>query len=484
MGVQQGLEAGRALGRTALLTFVALVAPAVAGAAPEAIRALAAGTAAPEEDVRLLLGFAAETGFDAVWLEARDDDRFRRLCAAADAAGLDVVAEVRPLARGPFSFADRKAAGRLAREIGALAKVPAVRHVVLSFRGAPEVHLDLRDAIALGRNAAPAHVDLARRLLRSARRLDGFWIFPSDGTVESPRAYAAELRRRLRLSPPSLGLVWDGGGSPAREIGGADAREIAEEAGSRPIFLFDGYPWDSGDRDPAVTAVPLGPLRGRSPSLLGAISGYAAAASPRGASRLPLLTVARWIAGGPYEPNLALRLAVETLAGEDPAARRALAIQADEWGGWVGEPDWVSPRSATPEALAERISDPAYAASLDWTVRRYPERIAALAKIPDPLFRDDLLRIMERRYRIARAVPLCLEFEARSRAGREDASVVLESLEIERDLARRASPDAAAALDRFLRARGVPVRSPASDRGGDPASSFFEKLGGREERPE
>ncbi len=436
--------------------------------------------------MRPFLAFAADAGFNAVWLEARaaGDPVFQRLSAAAREAGLAVVAELRPLARGPFSFSDRKEVRRLSREIRALRKIPAVRHVVLSFRGAPEVHLDLREALALGRNAAAAHVELAERLLRSARGLDGFWLFPSDGSVEDPGAYAAELRARLSRSPAKLGLVWNGGGSPAREISCGASREIFETAGIRPLFLYDAFPWNEPERA-LVTAFPLGPLRGRPVALRADLSGYAAAAlEVGGAERLSLLTVARWLTGAPYEPDTAERSAVDGLAGDDPEARRALAVQADEWGGWVGDPDWVSIGEVTPEALAERVSDPAFAASLDWTVRRYPERIAALAKIRDPIFREDLLRIMERRYRIARAVPLCLEYEARARVGREDALAVLRNLETERGLARRASPDAAGALDRFLVARGVPIGRAGSARNGDPALRPHEELAGREERPE
>ena len=108
-----------------------------------------------------------------------------------------------------------------------------------------------------------------------------------------------------------------------------------------------------------------------------------------------------------------------------------------------------------PDIAAKRLHDPAFVESFTWTVSRYPGRMAGLAHVADSSFRLDLLRMMNRRLAIARAMPLTVEYVARTRAARPDAAETLLLIDDER---RRwdANADARRTLERFLVAAGIP----------------------------
>ncbi len=125
-------------------------------------------------------------------------------------------------------------------------------------------------------------------------------------------------------------------------------------------------------------------------------------------------------------------------------------------GGFAGSLNYWPREEANPEVAADRVYDPAFVESFTWTVLRYPDRIEALARAADTAFRDDLIRIMQRRLAIARVMPLTVEYLARLRAGRPDAQEVLARIADERS-SWDDDPDAARILDLFLVAAGVPV---------------------------
>jgi hypothetical protein len=185
-----------------------------------------------------------------------------------------------------------------------------------------------------------------------------------------------------------------------------------------------------------------------------------------GASRLALSTVASFLADPDgYDADDRWQEAMKRLAGDEPAALRALKTQATEWGGWIAGPNYHTAYDENPQTAAQSLRDPAAVASWTWPARTYPERMAALGALRDTRFRDDLLLTMARRLAVARAVPLVHEIlNASNRPQGAGASLLNEIQSQRSSLAER--PEVLVALDRFLFHAGL---GPALARQDSPA---------------
>jgi hypothetical protein len=201
-------------------------------------------------------------------------------------------------------------------------------------------------------------------------------------------------------------------------------------------------------------------LRGRAPDLDQEAAAYLhCPLSALGANRLALLTVAAWLRDPvAYVPDTAWRLAREALAGDDPAARTALETQAIEWGADVDGRFSATWEHENPATAAAALGDPVALDRWRWVADRYPVRMRALEGVEDPLFRTDLLRVMDRRLAVARLLPLAEEYRARRAAGRADTDAALDAIDALR-AEPRATPDARAAVEHTLAEAGIPIRA-------------------------
>ena len=430
--------------------------------------------------VRTHLEHAATLGFNAVWLSAGHaghwsaaaapdgpflDPAFGEFVTWCRDRGLRVFVMLSPvgMTAGTHRFTDRDARRRLVRFVRLLRRA-GVRDLALAFDDQPTTLSELNDVLRFGRSAATAHLDLARRLARVGLGRGSFWLIPAadcdahlgDGTGP----YSAALLAGLADLPDRVGLVWTGPEVISASITRADLAATRARLGGRRLLVFDNYP-NNGDFRRIGTGLVLGPLRRRGNDLHLEADAYLSIPTWQlGAARLPLATVADWLAGPrDYDPDASWERAIERLAGDDARAAAALRVQATEWGGWVGElnyhPAWVD----NVVRAGERLDEPAWVASWKWTRRRYPERMRDLEGLADPVFRDDLLRVMERGLWIARAIPPAVEFRARAAAGRSDLGEALAPiLAIRSDPAL--GPDAARALDLFLAAADIPIEGP------------------------
>jgi hypothetical protein len=127
-----------------------------------------------------------------------------------------------------------------------------------------------------------------------------------------------------------------------------------------------------------------------------------------------------------------------------------------EWGGWVGTRNYRGRDEDNVFTAAAALQDPAQLALWTYVVKRYPERMAALARLDDPLFREALLSRMEARLAVGRTLPLLVELHGAAPRERDAVWARIEQI-------RGSVTDnleAARLLDRFLEAAGV--RIPAS----------------------
>jgi hypothetical protein len=347
------------------------------------------------------------------------------------------------------AFSDEEIVVSLRRFARRLLKELRVADLVLSFEDAPERLSEIRDVLAYGRAAAPAHVDLVARLQAALGRKTRLWFQPQGpftGTL-----------------PSSVGLVWEGSGRPAERVEAAELDRIWVATGKRPTLLRDRYPANQADGR-LTLSLNLGPLRDRDPELASRLSGQVSVAMEDwGASRLTLATVAEWLRDPRrYEAETAWERAMKTLAGDDETALEALRTQALEWGGPIDGLNHHTARTDNPETAAAVLRDPALAARWKWTLTRYPDRMAALAGLADLTFRAELLEVMSRRLAIARAIPTTREILARQTAGRSDLGGLIG--ELNRLRAGATPRSARLALERFLAVAGlIPLLDSSDD---------------------
>lgn len=486
MDVREGLEAARPVGRDPLLIGAAAAALAAAAGralgdpgaqAPSPFPLRIVKTVAPVSSpaFREHVAFCRDLGFNGFWVYSHAAGRwtsraaphgpflfpeFREFARSARARGLRVVVSINPVADpgSRFVFSEPEGERRIRKFIGLLRKA-GVRDFVLSFDDQPTELHELRDLMRYGRSAAPAHLDLASRIERAVRAGETLWLCASaycDAHLDDEAdPYARAFLAGLPSLPRRVGIVWTGPEVVSPAIRLDDLRRTRARLGGRQILLYDNYP-TNGDGPVEALALVLGPLRNRDPSLHEEVAAYLSCPMTQlGASRLPLMTVADYLRDpGRYDPDRSWLEAIRTLAGPDPEALDALKTQALEWGGWIGtlnyHPHWL----LNPRRVAAFLHDPAFVASFEWTVSRYPERMERLARVRDALFRDELLELMARRLAVARALPVVVEALARHRAGREDLDELLEVLSRQRESVSR-WPSAQRVLDRFLAAAGV-----------------------------
>jgi len=364
--------------------------------------------------------------------------------------------------RGQFVFHESEGERRI-RGFFDLLRRQGVADFVLSFDDEPIRLFDLGDALRYGLGAAPAHLDLARRLARAVRRDEGFWLC---GSVYCDRhlgkgwgSYAKPFLDGLRKLPRRIGIVWTGPLVISPSISEDGLAATRSRLGGRKILLYDNYPANDDNTGDALGLI-LGPLRHRDPGLAAQVGEFLACPmNELGASRLALLTIADYLSDpGRYDPDASWHRAIGRLAGPDRAAREALEAQAGEWGGWIGEPRYEHRDEDNAELAAESLEDPTAAAAWESAAERYSERMTALSGVADVSFRDDLLKTIARRLAVARAFPIAREYVIRKKVGRGDLDPLLESLRSQQSALSR-DPGARRALDHFLDAAGIEVMS-------------------------
>lgn len=414
--------------------------------------------------------FCRSIGFNALWVygyeagrwseSARIAPAFKKFARAARADGLDLWISVNPVGDTGerFVFDDPGGEERIVRFARALVKTAGISNFVLSFDDQPTELYELRDVLRYGRSAAPAHLDLVRRVAARLPAGVRLWFCASAysdvhlGDGQGP--YAKPFLAGLSSLPPSVGMVWTGPTVVSPSITRRDVEATRERLGGREILLYDNFPMnDYVDGD--ALALALGPLRHRSPDLGAAVHAYLACPMDElGGSRASLMTIAAYLEDPEgYAPDSALAAAKAALLGPSPSPEtaRALDTQMIEWGGFADERSYRPRDAVNPEDVATRLHDPAFVSLFTWTADRYPGRIAALESLPDVRFRDDLLTTMRRRLAIARALPLVIELLARRNAGRADAAAVMAKIADEQ-ASWSGFPDARRVLDRFLAA--------------------------------
>ena len=469
------------------LAALAVLLPVALASAPHLRAAASPDPAFPVRAVKIIgppgapatrahVEFSVAAGFDALWVVGpaagqwssagapagpRLDPAFVELARWCRERGVRIFVSVNPVAEagGTFVFSDPESATRLRAFFKRLRRECGVRDFVLSFDDLPRDLLEINDLIEYGRSTAGAHLDLARRVLRRLGAGSTYWLCGSaysDWHLDDPeyRAYSAPWLEALPKLPSRIGIVWTGPDTISESITLDDLRATRRRLGNRRLLLYDNYPVNDDWRREALALV-LGPLRRRDPRLHEDVAVYLACPMEElGASRLPLLTIADYLRDpAAYDPDASWKRAIARLAGPDPAALDALRTQAAEWGGWVGSLNYHG-EDAAPQDLAAEIDDPGIMASWNYTLRRYEERMAALARVEDRAFRDDVLEAMRRRLVVARALPLVRSLRGSSGATSSSKEEALRALAAER---RRVASDlnAAKTLDRFLDAVGL-----------------------------
>jgi hypothetical protein len=420
--------------------------------------------------------FCLGLGFNTIWIYSHEagrwdersapegpflDPAFLELAARLRERGVRMLVSINPPADSGDRFVYRTGDGeRRIRRFMKLLRRAGVRDFVLSFDDQLPVLTDLGDIVRYGLAAAPAHLDLARRLARHVGRDGRLWLCAAAycdahlGDLRGP--YVAPFLAGLPSLPLEVGIVWTGTEPISPSIASGALRKTRERLGGRDILLYDNFAAIEGGADPI--AAYLGPLRDRDARLVGEVAIYMACPlSGPGVSRLSLLTAADWL-GRPawYDPDDSWRRAISRLSGTDSGAADALRVQALEWRGWDSGRRFRPWDPADPREAADTLDDPALSAEWSWTVARYPERMAAISRLADVPFREALLELMARRLAIARSVTPVIEYRARQRAGRADLEPVLD--EIRRVRSNVAGdPSVLRALDRFLSEAGIPL---------------------------
>ena len=415
-------------------------------------------------------------GFNALWIYSGEagvwskerapngpllDPHFVRLARWCRRHGMDVWISVNPVADtgGRFVFTDPDDERRLSAFLKLVQEKAGVTRVVLSFDDQPRELSELSDIFRYGAGSAPAHLDLVGRVAASLPGDTALWFCGAaycdahlgDGTGP----YAKTFLEGLKALPPSVGVVWTGPTVVSPSISRSDLLATRARLGGRKLLLYDNFP---GSEDDTGMALILGAIRNRDPLMRDQVAAYLSCPSrPLAGSRLSLATIAEFLRDpAHYDPEAAAKSAIRVLAGRDPAAVDALRTQQLEWGGFIGGRNYWPADALNPELAGKQLHDPAFVESFTWTVSRYPGRMQALSRVEDAPFRAALLRMMNRRLAIARAVPLTVEYLARRRAARPDAAETLKLIGGERRL-WDADPDAQRALERFLAAAEIPA---------------------------
>jgi hypothetical protein len=391
------------------------------------------------------------------------DPGFLRLARWCRRHHMDLWVSINPVdeSHGAFVFSDPEGERRLAAFVKLLEEKAGVRRIVLSFDDQPTALENLSDIFRYGASSAPAHLDLTKRLAAALPADVGLWLCAAaycDANLgDGSGPYSKPFLQGLPSLPPEIGIVWTGPTVVSPAITRADLEATRARLGGRNLLLYDNFPVNENGSGDAIALI-LGALRGREAGIRDVVAAYLACPEfPLAASRLSLLTIAEFLADpGRYEPDAAAARAVARLAGRNAQAKKALETQQIEWGGFVDSLNYWPREEANPERFAHRLKDPAFVESFTWTVARYPGRIAALKAAADAPFRDDLIRIMNRRLAIARVMPLTVEYFARLRAGTPGADALLARIADERR-SWSGDPDASRILDLFLHAAAVPV---------------------------
>lgn len=422
--------------------------------------------------------FCRDLGFNALWVEsweagawtkkdAPDGPRvapefvhFARWCKRR---GLDLWVAIRPVAdsSGDFVFSDPDRSRRLEAFASQLGEKAGVRHIVLALDDAPATLHELSDIFRYGTSAAPAHLELTRRLAGALSPNVSLWL---QGAASSDRElgdgsgpYAKPFLAGLAELPKSVGLVWSGPEILSPKITKEGMIAAQSRLGGRPIVLHDNFPTDDLSGDDDAMALLLPPLSGREPGIRDAVAGYVVSpALPLAGSRLTLLTIARFLEDpATYDPATATQVAIARLAGGHPAAAIALDTQQLEWGGALAGLNYWPRSLLNPALAAGRLNDPAFVDSFTWTVDRYPGRMSDLAHLDDGPFRDALLGMMRRRLAIGRAMPLTIDYLRCVRNGDPESAAILARIEtLRRETSSYA--DAGRVLELFLTAASVP----------------------------
>jgi hyaluronoglucosaminidase len=158
--------------------------------------------------------------------------------------------------------------------------------------GASSVMLALDDIPFGGGPQGAQHAALAGWLRDQLDGAVALVLVPTEyvGTARSPYLDALAAG-----APSEVPIGWTGRAVVNDAITVADAEARAAALGGRLPLLWDNYPVNDGSM---VDRLFLGPLQGRDPDLPAACSGYLANAmvQPR-ASKLPLASIAAWLAG-------------------------------------------------------------------------------------------------------------------------------------------------------------------------------------------
>ncbi len=424
------------------------------------------------------LRFCRKLGFNAVWVYSGQtgawtkerapqgpilDPNFLRLARWCHRHGMDVWISINPVADSfeRFVFSDPDGERRLLNFATMLRKDANVRRIVLSFDDQPTTLRELSDVFRYGASSAPAHLDLARRVSLAQPQDVAWWLCASvycdTHLGDGSGAYGNAFLAGLPALPSTIGIVWTGPNVLSPTITDGDIAATRSRLGGRPLLLYDNALTNDFDEEDALGMV-LAPLRGRAPGIRDLAAAYLVSPlGPLAGSRLTLLTAADFLRDpSGYDPDASVARAIKRLAGSDRQAATALETQQIEWGRPIGAVRGGIRDVMTAELAAGGLNDPALVDSFTWTVARYPGRMAALQKVADTAFRDDLLRIMRRRLAVAQAVPLTVDYVARVRARRPDAAEVLARIDALR-LSWEGDPDARGVLERFLAAAAVPA---------------------------
>jgi len=443
-----------------------------------AVRIVKLGGPAADPASREHVRFCRKLGFNALWVYGHEagawtkvqapkgpilDPSFVRLARWCRRHRMDLWVSINPVdeSRGQYVFSDSDRERRLLAFVTLLRKEAGVRRIVLSFDDQPTTLRELSDVFRYGASAAPAHLDLTRRVAASLPGDVALWMcgaaYCDSNLGDGNGPYSKPFLEGLPSLPPEIGIVWTGPEVVSPTITRADLEATRARLNGRKLLLYDNFPVNDNGPDDTMALI-LGALRGREAGIREVVAAYLACPErPLAGSRLSLLTTAEFLNDpAPYDPDAAAARAVARLAGRDPQAAKALETQQLEWGGFVGTLNYWPRDEANPELAGDRLYDPAFVESFTWTAERYPGRIAALERAADAPFRDDLIRIMRRRLAIARVMPLTVEYFARLRARRPDAQDVLARIADERR-SWDGDPDAARILDLFLVAAEVPV---------------------------
>jgi hypothetical protein len=430
------------------------------------------GGAPSDPAVTSHIEFARSLGFNAVWVDSDQAGswsaaggrrpsltrEFRRLASRTRARELSLWVSINPVAgsQGLFVFSEPEGEERIVRFATLLRERAGVRQIVLSFDDQPTRLTNLGDIDRYGASAAPAHLDLARRIASRLPPGMRLWLCAATycdahlGAGEGP--YSKPFLEGIASLPHTIGIVWTGPEVVSPSITRSQIDAVRSRLGGRPLLLYDNFPMNDG-APPKAIALSLAPLSGRDPGIARSVAAYLACPLPQlGASRITLATIADFLhdpAG--YDPRASRDRALSRLLGPGASeeTRVALDTQQIEWGAFPRDP-------TTPAAAVGRLHDPAFVDSFTWTAARYPGRIASLAGLSDAPLREDLLRAMRRRLALAQALPLAIEYLARRAAGRADAAEVLARLQDQR-ASWSSHPEALDALESFLSASGIPV---------------------------